>query len=132
MAVKTSSFLPKPAATETKAATKGAPENKAAAEPKYTVNDLMEVTGLVGASVRVALRSLNIDKSFGNKYGWATKVDFDDVVKQMKERSVKAPDALSKDAQAARAAAPKASVKAAPVAAAPAAAPNRSGKGKAS
>lgn len=124
MAVKTS---PKPAATETKASTKGAPENKApAAEPKYTVNDLMEATGLVGASVRVALRALGIEKNFGNKYGWSTKAEFDAVVKQMKERSTKAPDALSKDAKEARAVAPKASVKAPPIVA-----PSRNVKGKA-
>jgi superfamily II DNA or RNA helicase len=120
MAVKTS---PKPASTkaETKASTKGAPENKtAAAEPKYAVADLIEATGLVAASVRVALRSLEIPKNFGNKYGWATKTEFDAVVKQLKERSVKAPDALSKDAKAA---APKAAVKAA--------APTRAAKSKA-
>jgi len=41
------------------------------------------------ASVRVALRELGVEKNFGNKYGWDTKKDFDEVVKAMKERSAK-------------------------------------------
>lgn len=123
MAPKKAETSPK---AETKAATKGAPENKAAAaaEPKYTVGDLEEATGLKGASVRVALRDLGVEKEFGNKYGWATKTDFDAVVKQLKERSAKRPAALDK----ASGPAPKAAAKAAPTAAA---APKRAVKGKA-
>ena len=69
-----------------------AKETKAPAakdEPKYGVNDLVEATGLQPASVRVALRELGVEKEFGNKYGWNTKKDFDEVVKAMKERSAK-------------------------------------------
>lgn len=58
-------------------------------EPKYGVNDLVEATELQPASVRVALRELGVKKTFGNKYGWNTKKDFDEVVKAMKERSAK-------------------------------------------
>lgn len=53
------------------------------------MNDLVEATGLQPASVRVALRELGVEKEFGNKYGWNTKKDFDEVVKAMKERSAK-------------------------------------------
>ena len=66
-------------------------ETKAPAkdEPKYGVSDLVEATELQPASVRVALRELGVEKEFGNKYGWNTKKDFDEVVKAMKERSAK-------------------------------------------
>ena len=77
---------PAPAAAETKA-TK--PAETKAAEPKYTVDDLVEATSLQPASVRVALRELGVEKQFGNKYGWANKTDFDQIVKAMKERSAK-------------------------------------------
>jgi hypothetical protein len=73
------------------------PANEAPAEtqaaskegPKYGVNELVEATDLQPASVRVALRELGVKKEFGNKYGWNTKKDFDEVVKAMKERSAK-------------------------------------------
>lgn len=81
---------PTAAATETKAETKGAPENKSTGpEPKYTVDDLVEATSLQPASVRVALRELGVEKNFGNKYGWANQKDFNEIVKAMKERSAK-------------------------------------------
>lgn len=70
---------------ETEAETKSAAKD----EPKYGVNDLVEATDLQPASVRVALRELGVEKEFGNKYGWNTKKDFDEVVKAMKERSAK-------------------------------------------
>ena len=69
------------AETETKASAKN--------EPKYGVNDLVEASGLQPASVRVALRELGVEKQFGNKYGWNTKKDFDEIVKGLKERSAK-------------------------------------------
>lgn len=53
------------------------------------MSDLVEATELQPASVRVALRELGVKKEFGNKYGWNTKKDFDEVVKAMKERSAK-------------------------------------------
>lgn len=73
-------------------------ETKAAAdEPKFTVNDLVEATGLQPASVRVALRELGVEKEFGNKYGWNSQKDFDTVVKAMKERSAKRVAAPKKE-----------------------------------
>ena len=66
-------------------------EKKAPAkdEPQFSVDDLVEASGLKPASVRVALRELNVEKMFGNKYGWKTKKDFDVIVKALKERSAK-------------------------------------------
>ena len=75
--------------TETKASAKD--------EPKYGVNDLVEASGLQPASVRVALRELGVEKEFGNKYGWNTKKDFDEVVKALKERSAKRVTAPKED-----------------------------------
>ena len=62
---------------------------EAKAEPKYGVNDLAEASGLQAASVRVALRDLEVEKNFGNKYGWDTQKDFKEVVAALKERSAK-------------------------------------------
>ena len=109
---------PAPAATETEA-TKPAETKAAAAEPKYTVDDLVEATSLQPASVRVALRELGVEKQFGNKYGWANKTDFDQIVKAMKERSAKRITAKPAEE-------PKAAAKAAP-----AKAPAKGGKAKA-
>lgn len=78
--------MAKKATTKT---TEAKTETKAADEPKFTVDDLVEATGLQPASVRVALRELGVEKEFGNKYGWGTKKDFDEIVKAMKERSSK-------------------------------------------
>lgn len=65
------------------------PETKPAADkPKYTVNDLAEALGNTDASVRVALRDLEIPKN-GKRYSWNRKTEFDAVVKQLKERSTK-------------------------------------------
>lgn len=65
-------------------------ETKATKEaPKYGVNDLAEAVGIAPASVRVALRALEVEKNFGNQYGWNTKKDFDEVVKALKERNAK-------------------------------------------
>lgn len=61
-------------------------------EPQFTVDNLVEASGLQPASVRVALRELGVEKEFGNKYGWKTKKDFDVVVKALKERSAKRID----------------------------------------
>ncbi len=73
-----------------KTKTAEAPAEKASKdEPKFGVNDLVEASGLQPASVRVALRELGVEKEFGNKYGWNTKRDFDEIVKGMKERSAK-------------------------------------------
>ena len=113
---------PAPAATETKA-TKPAETKAAAAEPKYTVDDLVEATGLQPASVRVALRELGVEKNFGNKYGWANQKDFNEIVKAMKERSAKR---ITAAAPAEEKPAPKAAAKAAP-----AKAPAAKGKAKA-
>ncbi len=68
---------------------KEAPESN---EPKFSVDDLVEASGLVAASVRVALRDLSVEKNFGNKYGWDSKKDFDEVVAALKERSAKRKD----------------------------------------
>lgn len=57
------------------------------------MNDLVEATGLQAASVRVALRALNVEKTHGNQYGWDTKKDFDEIVKGLKERSAKSATA---------------------------------------
>mgnify|MGYP003593656952 CR=1 FL=1 len=94
-----------------------------AGEPKYTVDSLVEATGLQPASVRVALRELGVEKAFGNKYGWDKKADFDEVVKAMKERSAKRLDLTKKEPEPAPA--PAKGKKAATAPAAPA-----KGKGK--
>ncbi len=73
----------------TKATASKETETASKDEPKYGVADLVEESGLQPASVRVALRELNVEKEFGNKYGWNTKKDFDAIVKAMKERSAK-------------------------------------------
>lgn len=74
----------------TKPTTEKNTETKAAKEgPKYGVNELAESIGIAPASVRVALRTLEVEKSFGNQYGWNTKKDFDEVVKALKERNSK-------------------------------------------
>lgn len=87
-------------AKKTTAKTKAKTEAKTAPEaPKYGVNELIEATGLKGASVRVALRELGVEKNFGNRYGWDTKKDFDGVVKAMKERSAKRIGAKSEGAR---------------------------------
>lgn len=62
-------------------------------QPKYGIKELGEATGLQGASVRVALRALKIQKGFGGgtRYGWDNKNDFDAVVRKMKERRKNTP-----------------------------------------
>lgn len=75
-----------------------APADKAN-KPKYGVNELVESTGLQAASVRVALRSLGVEKDEGNQYGWSTKKDFDEIVKAMKERSAKSAVAQKTSAE---------------------------------
>lgn len=32
---------------------------------------------------------MNVDKEFGNKYGWSTKKDFDEIVKGFRDRAEK-------------------------------------------
>lgn len=73
----------------TKTAESKETQTSAKDEPKFGVADLVEASGLQPASVRVALRELGVEKNFGNKYGWNTKKDFDEVVKGLKERSAK-------------------------------------------
>ena len=74
----------------TKATAAKEPPAKAENEkPKYGVNELAEAVGTQPASVRVALRALEVGKNFGNQYGWNTKKDFDEVVKALKERNAK-------------------------------------------
>lgn len=58
-------------------------------EPQYGVTELAEAVGIAPASVRVALRDLEVEKNFGNKYGWNTKKDFDAITKALKERNAK-------------------------------------------
>lgn len=58
-------------------------------EPKYGVEDLAEAVGNQPASIRVALRELEVEKNFGNKYGWETKKEFDEIVAALKERASK-------------------------------------------
>lgn len=53
------------------------------------MNELAEAVGTQPASVRVALRALEVEKNFGNQYGWNTKKDFDEIVKALKERNDK-------------------------------------------
>lgn len=70
--------------------------------PKYGVNDLAEAVGIAPASVRVALRALEVEKNLGNQYGWNTKKDFDEVVKALKERNAKSAVADKAPAKKAR------------------------------
>lgn len=78
------------AAAKSKTKATKAKETKATKEaPKFGVTELAEAVGIAPASVRVALRSLNVEKTHGNQYGWDTKKDFDTVVKALKERNAK-------------------------------------------
>jgi len=61
------------------------------------VTDLADAVGTQPASVRVALRALEVEKNFGNQYGWDTKKDFDEVVKALKERNAKSAVAEKED-----------------------------------
>ena len=81
----------KPAKAETKAEEK--PVAKASA--KFGMKEVEAASGLTGASARAAMRSLGVEKLDG-RYGWNTKAEFDSVVKQLKDRSAKAPT-LGKD-----------------------------------
>lgn len=63
------------------------------------MTDLAEAVGIAPASVRVALRALEVEKTHGNQYGWDTKKDFDEVVKALKERNAKSAVADKGDAK---------------------------------
>ena len=84
--------------TTTKAKANKEEAKKPSNDPKFTVNDLVDATGMVAESVRVALRGLGVKKDHGNQYGWNSKKDFDTVVKAMKERSAKRPAPADKGA----------------------------------
>lgn len=72
-------------------------ETAAAEKPKYGVPELAEALGIEGASVRVKLRKSKFEKS-GRAWGWDTKKDFDEVVKELKasEKAEAANDAGEK------------------------------------
>ena len=59
--------------------------------PQFTVDDIVEATGLQPASVRVGLRESDFKKT-GRQWGWNTKKDFAEVLKFFKERAAKQPD----------------------------------------
>lgn len=54
------------------------------------MSDLAEALGIEPASVRVKLRKLGVEKS-GRSYGWNTKKELDEVVKQCKADAAAAP-----------------------------------------
>lgn len=83
------------------------------------MKELAEATGLEAASVRVALRALDVEKTHGNQYGWDNKKDLDEIVKAMKERSAKrvAPAKPKEEAKPAPAAKKSTSKKKAPASA---------------
>lgn len=68
-------------------------EKDEAAEPthKYGVNDLAELMGIQPASVRVRLRNAEIPKA-GKAYGWDTKAELQDVMKEIGSGRKKAAD----------------------------------------
>ncbi len=68
-------------------------------EPKFGVPNLAADLGLAEASVRVGLRSLNVEKNFGNKYGWDSKEDYDEVLDALKERSANNSKKAADDAE---------------------------------
>lgn len=70
----------------------------AAEKPKYGVPELAEALGIEGASVRVKLRKSSFEKE-GRAWGWNTKKDFDEVVKELKA-SEKAEAKASADGDA--------------------------------
>ncbi|MFZ1744763.1 MAG: hypothetical protein WAU17_02490 [Nitrospirales bacterium] len=70
---------------------KVASQKPAAEEFKYGIADLSEAVGTQSASVRVALRAMGKTKA-GSAWGWNTKAEVDDLVKELKERSARAPD----------------------------------------
>lgn len=53
-------------------------------EYKYNITSLADVLDIEPASVRIKLRKLKIKKAEGGIYGWNTKADFDEVVKQLR------------------------------------------------
>ncbi len=56
-------------------------------EPKFGVPNLAGDLGLAEASVRVGLRSLGVEKNFGNKYGWDDEDSYKEVLKALQDRS---------------------------------------------
>jgi hypothetical protein len=67
-----------------------AKQEAAGEEFKYGVDELAEQLGILGTSVRVALRKHNIKKP-GNKYGWNNQAEFKEVVNKLKAAGEKAP-----------------------------------------
>ena len=60
-------------------------------EFKYGVDQLADELGILGTSVRVALRKHNIKKAASNKYGWNNQAEFKEVVSKLKAAGEKAP-----------------------------------------
>jgi hypothetical protein len=65
-------------------------KQEATEEYKYGVDELAEQLGILGTSVRVALRKHNVKKA-GSKYGWNNQADFKEVVAKLKAAGEKAP-----------------------------------------
>jgi len=50
--------------------------------PKFGINDLAETMGIEPASVRMKLRASKVKKT-GGRYGWNTKAELEEAVKQL-------------------------------------------------
>lgn len=74
---------------------------------KYGIPALAEALGTEPHLVRARLRTAKVAKA-GKKYGWATKADFDAVVKQLKAEPAEKPAKAAKPAKAEKAAPAKA------------------------
>ena len=76
-------------------------------EMKYGIPALAEALGTEAHLVRARLRTAKVPKA-GKKYGWATKADFDAVVKQLKAEPAEKAAKPAKAAKADKAAPAKA------------------------
>lgn len=54
-------------------------------EFKFGVEDVADKLGIEPASARIKLRNAKVKKLNGNKYGWKTKADLDEVVSKLKD-----------------------------------------------
>lgn len=63
-------------------------EKTATEDFKYGVEDLADALGIKPASARVQLRNNNIEKA-GKSYGWNSKSELEEVVKQLSKKSEK-------------------------------------------
>jgi hypothetical protein len=77
---------------------------------KYGIPALAEALGTEPHLVRARLRTAKVAKA-GKKYGWATKADFDAVVKQLKAEPAEKPAKAAKPAKAEKATPAKAPAK---------------------